>query len=156
MTRPDSGQISTALVGALQADATLRGLMPDGVWFGLAAPGLQRFVLVTLQIGTDEGLFGQRALEDRVYIVKAVGLSRVVSIATMKSAAHRIDELLELATLPVAGFSWVDCVREEPLEDPVPDLLDPSLVWHHYGGQYRIQVAWPDPVPAGEDVTHVD
>jgi hypothetical protein len=49
----------------------------------------------------------------------------------------------------------MDCVREEPIEDPVQDPLDPTLIWHYYGGNYRIQVSWPDPVPAGEDA-HVD
>jgi len=150
MTHPDSGAISSAIVAALQADATLAALMPDGVWFGLAAPGLQRFVLVVLMHGTDEELFGQRAIEDRIYVVKAIGLSRVVTVANMKAAAHQIDVVLERATLAPAAFSWMDCVREEPIEDPVPDALDPSLAWHHYGGQYRIQVAWPDPVPAEE------
>jgi len=144
MTRPDSGAISTAVVGALQADATLKSLMPDGVWYGLAAPGLTKFVLVTLQDGVDEPVFGQRAIEERLYAVKAVGLSRDVTIANMKAAAHRIDELLGLATLTVPGFVWMDCEREPPmLEDPVPDPVDASLAWHHYGAHYRVRVSWP-------------
>jgi hypothetical protein len=154
MSRPDSGAISTAVVGALQADATLAGLMPEGVWYGLAAPGLTRFVLVTLQDGVDDHVFGQpRAIEERLYAVKAVGLSRDVTIATMKQAAHRIDELLGLATLDVPGFVFMDCDREPPmLEDPVPDPVDVSLVWHHYGAHYRVRVAWPDPVATALNV----
>jgi hypothetical protein len=150
MTHPNSGAVDSAVIAALQADATLRGLMPDGVFFNLAPPGSTRFVLVGIFDARDEGLFGQRGFENTLYFVKAVGLSRATSLSTMKSAAHRIDELLELATLAPADFSWIDCVREERLADTVPDPLDPSLFWFHFGGHYRVQVAWPDPVAAEE------
>jgi hypothetical protein len=62
----------------------------------------------------------------------------------MHAAAHRIDELLELGGLTVADYSFLDCVREGRIADTVADPGDPSLSWFHYGGQYRVQVAWPD------------
>lgn len=149
MTRPDSGAVDAAIVGVLQADGALKTLMPDGVFFNLAAPGSTRFVLVGVFDEADEWVFGHRATESTLYFVKAVGFSRNARLADMKAAAFRIDALLDGATLTVPGFASVDCVREkrEPT-DTVPDPLDPSVFWFHFGGHYRVLVAWPDPVPA--------
>lgn len=152
MARPDSGAIDRVLIAALQADAELTGLMPDGVWFDVAPAGLTRFVVVELADGEDVGLFGQRGIEDRAYRVHAVGLSRVVSLGTMKAAAARIDTILEgdtpLDTPP--DFASIDCVREKPTAESALDEVDKSLVWHYYGGEYRVMTAWPDPVSTQE------
>jgi len=150
LARPNSGAIDSALLARLQGDATLAGLMPDGVYFNVAAPGRTRFVLVGIFDAIDEGIFRQRGYENTLYFVKAVGLSRATTIGTMKQAAHRIDELLELQPLTIADYSFMDCVREERLADTVPDPVDLSLFWFHFGGHYRVKVAWPDPVTTGE------
>lgn len=147
MARPDSGAIDRSVIGVLQGDATLAGLMPGGVWFNLAAPNLTRFVLVTVDQSTDEDVFGHRGIEDLRYVVQAVGLSRDVDVATMKQAAARIDALLadETAPLPTpTDFASIDCAREERLVESVIDEVDKSIHWHHYGGYYRVTAAWPD------------
>jgi hypothetical protein len=149
--RPNSGAVDSALIGALQADTTLAGLMPDGVYFTVAAPGLTRFVLVGIFDSVDDGVFGHRGIESTLYFVKAVGLSRATTIQTMKAAAQRIDELLELAFLPVPDYSFLDCVREERIAETVRDPVDPSLLWFHFGGHYRVQVAWPDVLAVQEN-----
>ena len=130
----------------LQADPELATLMPGGVWFGIAGPGLTRFVLVGLDEAGDEGIFGQRGFEDSRYVVQAVGLSRDCSLSTAKQAAARIDVLLDGAPLtPPADYGSIDCVREERLAETVVDEIDKSLSWHHYGGYYRVTAYWPDP-----------
>ena len=147
MARPDSGAIDRAILAVLQADPQLAALMPGGVWFGVAAAGLTRFVLVTLVDAVDEGLFGQRGIEDRLYRVHAVGLSHDASIGDMKAAAYRIDTLLE-GDAPIAtpeDYGSIDCVRETADEISALDELDKSLTWHNYGGEYRVTAAWPDP-----------
>ena len=146
MGRPNSGAIDQAIIGTLQADATLAALIPDGVYFNLAAPGKKRFGLVGIFEAVDVGIFGQRGWEDTLYFVKAVGLSTVTTLANMKAAAHRIDELLERAPLTVTDYAFMACVREERLADTVPDPIDASLFWFHFGGHYRVTAAWPDPV----------
>ena len=143
MARPNSGAIDQAIIGALQADATLQALIPDGVYFNLAQPGKKRFGLVGIFDALDVGMFGQRDYEETLYFVKAVGLSTVTTLSNMKAAAHRIDELLELAQLTPPDYVWVDCVREERLADTVPDPIDASLFWFHFGGHYRVKCAWP-------------
>lgn len=145
MTHPDSNAVDLAIVNALQADAALRALMPDGVYFNMAPPGAKRFVLVGIFDSNDEGVFGGRAIESVLYFVKAVAFSGVARIAEARDAAQRIDEVLEGATLAPADFSWMDCAREERLADTVPDPIDPSKFWFHFGGHYRVNVAWIDP-----------
>ncbi len=145
MARPDSGAIDRAIIGALQADAALLALMPGGVWFGIAAPGLTRFVLVGVDRAEDDGVYGHRGIEHLRYVVQAVGLSRDASIGTMKDAAARIDTVLE-GDIPIATppeYASVDCVRDERLADTVVDELDKSLHWHHFGGYYMVSAAWP-------------
>ncbi len=149
MARPDSGAIDRVILGVLQADAELAALMPEGVWFNLAAPGLTRFVLVGIDTAEDEGLFGSRASESFRYVVQAVGLSRQVDLGTMKAAAARIDALLEGDPLDAPpDYGSIDCVREERLAESPLDELDKSLAWHHFGGYYRVTAYWPDPVAA--------
>lgn len=153
MARPDSGAVDRALLAVLQADAVLAGLMPGGVWFGLAAPGLTRFVLVGIEDAVDEDVYGQvRAFESSRYLVQAVGLSRECELGDAKAAAHRIDELLSDAPLATpADYGSIDCAREErfgPLT--VADELDKSIAWFHAGGYYRVNAYWPDPVSVEE------
>ena len=147
MPRPDSGAVDRAVISVLQADPTLAGLMPDGVWFNLATPGLRRCVLVTIDRSKDEDVFQQRGLEEYRYVVQAVGLSRDVSLSTMKQAAAQIDLLLDGQPLPIpTDFASIDSNRDERMTETVVDELDKSLHWHHFGGYYVVTAAWPDHV----------
>jgi hypothetical protein len=153
VARPDSGGIDRAVIGLLQNDAQLAALLPEGVWFNRAAPGLTRFVLVGFQSGEDEAVYGQlRASESRLYSVQGIGLSTAVDVATMKAAAYRIDVLLasDAPLTPPDDYDAIDAVREEPIAETPEDELDKTLAWHHYGGFYRVTAYWPDLVTLEE------
>src|SRR5262245_31508183 len=92
VARPDSSAIDAALINLLAADATLRTSMPDGVFFDEAPPNLRNFVIVSLFKEDDVAVFGLRAIEDALYLVKAVSFG--TSGTQVKAAAARIDELL--------------------------------------------------------------
>jgi hypothetical protein len=136
---PDSSDIDAALVGKLLGDSTLIGLMPDGVFIDEANPGAQRFVIVSVVEAVDVAVFGGRAIEDALYLVKAVALS--TSGGNVKAAAARIDVLLEDQPLVVAGYTWMTLHRESRIRSTEVDDLDRSIRWQHRGGRYRLQVA---------------
>lgn len=141
MSPPDSQGIDTALLTKLSGDATLLALMPDNVWFDEAPPGSQRFVIVSLVEASDRAIFGGRKFEDAHYLVKAVALSSAPSAATnVKSAAARIDALLEDATLTVTGYTTFEVSRESRIRITEVDDVDPTIRWYHRGGQYRVQM----------------
>lgn len=133
---PDSSDIDNALVAKLGADATLLGLCPNGVYFDEAPPGSSRFVIVSFVDEADVGSFGSRSHEDALYLVKAVMLS--TSAGNIKSAAARIDDLLENGTLTVAGYSTMTMHREARVRITEVDELDTSIRWQHRGGHYRV------------------
>jgi hypothetical protein len=147
VARPNSAHIKAGVLAALQADPTLAALAPGGVFAELAAPGVHVFVLVTLLDSDDtDAVFGQRGIESSLFAVKFVGLSTATQLAIAEAAAARIDELLELGALPITDYSFLECVRERRIATTARDPGDPSLSWFHYGGEYRVQVAWPDDV----------
>src|SRR5262245_50532121 len=94
MALPNSWDVDSAVISKLQGDTELMTLLPDGVYYGIAKAGKQRYALVSLTDGVDIGVFGGRAIESFLYQVKAVGLSTVFTIAQSKQAAHRIDQVL--------------------------------------------------------------
>ncbi len=141
----DASDIENAVIAKLAADATLTGFMPDGVYFDVAPPGLTRFVIVSLAESHDERVFGGRAFEEVLLLVKAVALSTVT--ANIKAAAARIDALLDPqppaspATLTVAGYSLMTMYRDPDLPRvriTEADDQDDSILWFHRGGHYRV------------------
>lgn len=136
---PDSSAIDAALVGKLLADATLTATMPDGVFWEEANPGAQRFVIVSLVDQHDEQRLGSRAFEDALYQVKAVALSS--SGGDVKTAAARIDTLLEGGTLTATGYSLMTMHRQARIRITEVDDEDPSIRWQHRGGHYRVVVS---------------
>lgn len=133
----DSSDIDSALVAMLAGDATLTALLPGGVYIDEAPPGSTRFVIVSLVDEADDAVFGQRAIEDALYLVKAVALS--TAGADLKAAAARIDALLEDGVLTVAGYTPMALFREARIRLTEVDQLDPSIRWFHRGGHYRAQ-----------------
>lgn len=138
---PDSGLIDNALVTKLNADAGAGGLttlMPDGTYFEEAPTGKTRFVIVSLMDESDTPVFEGRGIEAAVYLVKAVALSTAATEATMRSAAARIDALLEGGSLSVAGYSTMTLRRQSRIRLTEVDDVDPSVRWYHRGGQYEV------------------
>src|SRR4029079_9560938 len=119
----DSSAIDAALVAVLQGDPTLTGLMPDGVYMDPAPPGLQRYVIVSLVIAEDRAVFGGRAIEDCLYLVKAVTLT-TTGLTGIKEAAAQIDTLLEDRPLVAAGYDWMTTHRDERVRYTEIDQFD--------------------------------
>jgi len=140
-TVPDSSAIDNAVISVLLGDVTLAGLMPDGVYYDVATPKAQRFVIVSIVSADDEPVLGQRGYEDVLYLVKAVAL--VSTGADVKAAAARIDALLEDGTLTIPGYVHMVTCREARIRYTEVDDLDDTIRWQHRGGHYRVQASIP-------------
>lgn len=141
--RPDSSDLDAAVVNVLRADATLKAMMPDGVWFDSAPPNLRRFVLVDLFGSFDRSSFGgRREFESPLYAVRAVGLSS--TNPDMDGAAQRIDQLIGDAVLTVAGYGdvriWRDEEQDRIRHDDV-NAQDATIRFNNRGAHYRIHAA---------------
>ena len=141
ITLPNSSAIDNAVVAVLLADATLAGLLPDGVYFDVAKPKAKRFVIVSIVETLDEPVLGSRGYEDVLYLVKAVGL--VSTGVDVKAAAQRIDELLEDQPLTIPGYVHMLTCREARIRYPETDEVDDTIRWQHRGGHYRVQASIP-------------
>jgi hypothetical protein len=141
----DSSAIDTAVIDYLRSDTTLAGLLTDGWYQDEAPPRLTRFGIVSLIAGTDEAIFGQRAAEDCLYLVKAVVLNDDSGRA--RAAAARIDELLDPqppappATFPIAGYALILSRRDERIRSLEVDGTDNQIRWQHRGGRYQVIAA---------------
>jgi len=132
----DSSDIDNALVALLGADATLLAICTNGIYIDESPPGSTKFVIVSLVDEQDVPQFSGRSYEDALILVKAVALS--TAGANIKSAAARIDTLLEGQTLTVSGYSPMLMRRESRVRMTEVDDVDPSIRWFHRGGQYRV------------------
>src|SRR4029450_7512205 len=104
MALSDASEVDAAIIARLANDPTLAGLMPDGVFYDVAAPGSQSFVIVAqLDHGHENQLQQETAWETYLYLIKAVSLD--TSGATIKQAAQRIHELMHNATIAAQGYS---------------------------------------------------
>jgi hypothetical protein len=133
-----SRAIQQAIVDLLQADAALAALLPDGVYMERGPDGATRFAVVALLHGQNERVFGARAIEHGLYLVKAVTLG---ATEVNEAAEARIDEVLENAVLMVAGYAPMMFSQEEPIRETEPDSEDASIVWYHGGGQYQVDMS---------------
>jgi hypothetical protein len=135
-TWPDSARIDAALLAKLRQDSVLTALLPGGIWFDLAPPDVTAYGIVSLAMHDDVAVFGRRAWEDTLYLVKAV----VRMPGPARAAAARIDELLEDGTLAIAGFALMALERELRLRlnETDPERGDR---WQQRGGYYRLQAS---------------
>jgi len=134
----DSSEIDAALSQKLLTDATLTALMPDGVYFDAAASSKTKFVIISLLSEEDEQMFGGRAFEDGLYLVKAVALE--TTGANVKAAAARIDILLENGTLTIAGYTVMRMQRVARVRYTEVDEQNDAR-WQHRGGHYALTVS---------------
>jgi hypothetical protein len=138
---PDSSDVDAALVSKLGSDTALLGLMPNGVYFeDQAPPDMTQFVVVSLVLAQDTGIFGGRGYEDILYLVKAVERS-TVDAHNIRAAAARIDALLERGTLTIPGYGLMVMRRSERVRYVETDPRDAKLRWSHRGGRYQVMVA---------------
>ena len=132
----DSSDIDQALIAKLSSDATLLGLMPNGVYWDEAPPGSTRFVIVSLVSEDDEPMHQGTAFEDAIYQVEARALS--TSGGNVKAAAARIHELLHFGALTVPGYSLMTMRRQSRIRLTEVDDVDPSIRWYRRGGNYQV------------------
>jgi hypothetical protein len=140
----DVALVDRAVLDALQADAPLAALLPDGVWFGEARQGLTAFVVVWAPDVRDVAQFGRpgqrTAYLDCAYWIRAA--TQDTTPGRANDAAARIDALLVDVPLVVAGFGWLSTARVERLAPPPQvDAVDASIRWQMRGGRYRVLVA---------------
>lgn len=132
----DSSTLDAALSALLLADTVLMGICTDGVYFDIASQNAQRFIIISLVDEVDEPEFGRRAFEEPLYLVKAVVLA--TTGADVRTAAARIDALLEQGSLIAAGYTVTAMHRETRVRYTEVDEVDRSIRWQHRGGHYRV------------------
>ena len=141
----DASAIDEALVDLLASDATLRGLLPDGVFFDVAPPQARKFCVVSIVTQVGVPVFGGCAIEDTTYLVKAVCAVDGGGSSAIRQAAARIDDLLDDGTLAVpAAYGFMACFRDDTdgrVRALEIDDLDKSIRWYHRGARYRVQVS---------------
>lgn len=136
----DSSDIDTAVIQKLSADTTLLQLMPNNVHWDEAPKGSTQFVIVSLVNADDVPGFGGRAIEDVLYLVKAVELTTVPT-PHIKAAAKRIDALLDGATLTITGYGCMVVRRDSRVRYLEVDERDSTIRWQHRGGRYQVMAA---------------
>jgi methyl coenzyme M reductase beta subunit len=133
---PDASAIDAAILAKLQNDSELLAVMPDGVWFDEAPVNSRQFVIVSLIDERDVPMFAARAFENALYLVKAVSLG--TSGQPVKTAAARIDALLDRQPLVAEGYGWMTTIREQRVRELEVDDVDNAVRWQHRGGEYRV------------------
>jgi hypothetical protein len=133
---PDSSAVDAAVISRLVNDATLQGLMPDGVYWDVAAHGKTRFVIVSQVIHEDEAMFDGDAFERFTYLVKAV--EKTTTGANIQAATARIQTLLHRATFLVTGYGLMSSRRVERIRYTEVDEVNADVRWQHRGGRYEV------------------
>jgi hypothetical protein len=133
--------VTIAILQVLQADAALRLLLPDGVFFAEARPGSTRFVIVSLVSSAEVPMFGGPAYKDAVYLVEARALTTSATSTDVENAFARITTLLTDADLVIPGYGAMLTQFEEELETVEVDDIDPSIRWNRCGGHLHVMVA---------------
>lgn len=140
------------LMARLNGDATLRSILnvPTGGSrvASMVAPSAWRdgpFVVFAMQLPlrtVRATLGGARVFADGEYLVRSVG--RPADWGTIKSAADRLDILLDRATGTTSTGEVYTCLHVEPFrmeENDAPERPgDRRNVWLHVGALWRLQV----------------
>ena len=139
MPDPNSSLVDDAVVQRLVNDATLQGLMPDGVYFNVARKDATRFVVLEVSGHADTYGFNFEAWQVFRYLIKAVALNSNGS--DVAAAADRINVLLQDAMdLPIAGYQVMRSQRTQYVRYLDVDPENPSIRWQYRGGFYEVQV----------------
>lgn len=136
---PDISLVQDAIMDRLRSDSLLRSICPDGVWWDTADEKSKRFIVVASLDADDRWVFGGRAWEDSLLLIKAVMLNS--SGGSVKQAAVRIDALLEKWQADIPGFGHLSMSREEPVRYTERDSENTAIRWLHRGGHYRVHAA---------------
>jgi hypothetical protein len=138
----DSYDIDRALVALLRGDATLNGLLPDGIYLYSADAGVERFAIVSIVTAFDTPQFGRRAWEDIVYLVEALVLRTTSDSNTVANqAAARIDAVLDDQPLSVPGYGYMTMHRALRHPEDETDEKNPAIKFYRRAGHYRVQMS---------------
>lgn len=132
---PDSSIVDEALMSRLRDDSALRSLCPDGVWWDVGDEKSKRFIVISIVDHSDVPVYGGRAWENVLYLVKAVMLNSAGG--SVRAAAARIDALLEDWQTDLVGFGHLSCNREQRIRITETDSENSAVRWLHRGGRYR-------------------
>jgi len=140
MSAVDVAAVDAALVAALSADATLKTLLPDGVYQDVAPSNKTRFVIVQQLTHEDVEGFGETLYEQCVYRITA----RVLEASGMdaNAAAYQIHQLLHWMPLaPIDGYTHMATTRVDRVKFTEVDAIDNDIRWQIAGGDYEIFVS---------------
>jgi hypothetical protein len=139
---PDSSAVDEAIIQRLSGDAALAALMPDGVYWDVAAGNAQAFVTVSLVDSQDQYLFEAaqgEEIETLTYEAKAWVLD-TSGQASVREAAARIHQLLHGEALPVIdGFACLAILRRGRVRRTYVDTIN-DVRWLQRGGRYQVTV----------------
>lgn len=138
----DSAAIFAAITAKLVNDATLTGLMPDGVYRDISLAGKTRFVVISKSGDSRRYVFNGMAVEEMTYMVKAV--TKGTSGLQASAAAARIYTLLHNANLVIAGYTLLGIQQAEEnavIEYQEPDPVDSDARWQHRGWLFDVEVS---------------
>lgn len=132
-----SSDVTAGLIARLAGDATLMVSCPGGVW---RYPGpqsiTQPFVTVEFSTGRDEGCGGGPRMTEATYEVVAV--APAASVATARTAAARIDALLDYQQgWTLTGYTVSGCRRTAPIDEQEEEG---TSRWVKVGGEYTLVV----------------
>lgn len=140
----NSANIDAGVLAKILATTPLMSLASDGAYWAVGKDGATRFVVVDLLDHADEDVFGGRAFESGLYLVKYVerqDTSTGYSNIRAAQAADMIDGTLAEQHIAAAGYTWMSCAREERVRVLEIDPDDPSIRWVHWGGHYRVEMS---------------
>jgi hypothetical protein len=135
----DSAAIEAAVIAKLNGDATLLTTATDGAYFGVTPNGVTAAVVVTRQASEVPRVFGSIGWEKVLLLVKAV--MRTTDPASARTAAARIDVLLDDVALSITGYRHMRTLRVESVRYAEIDD-DTDEQWQHAGARYEI---WATP-----------
>ncbi len=130
-----STAVDAAIVAVLQADATLQGLAPGGVWPDLAPEqAATPYVIVTLEDHSDVPEQVGTAFEQATYLVSVI--DKHTDAAAANAAYNRAHAVLTGGPLTVPGYHVMDLRR---LSRTRGAERDGPIVWRFVGGLYRVE-----------------
>jgi len=140
-TLPDVRDVDQAILEVLTQDAILGALMPGGIHWDVAPPGLTAFVAITAQDFTADYVFGANdgGIERIGYQV--VAITKGSSADAPLDAAARIHDLLQRQSLPLTGTGYevMAVVRVRRIRFSEFDRTNAE--WQHIGGIYNVIVS---------------
>lgn len=132
--------VRQALFAALLADATLMGMLADGIdgaasIYHQIAPvraGMP-YIVVSKSSGVPTRRYGADAYATEVWLVKAV--DKGPKAGNAEAIQARIETVLNDATLTINGQPSLDLHKQSDVD--YPEVVGPD-VYRHAGGLYRL------------------